>query len=130
MFSLWIIFSIFAEDFNNMEKDFETLWKENKKRILEADPEYRKIIDSYKMNSGADWLLFALPAVVAIIILDWNPFQRELVNWLIGAIAAIVTFALCVWIKSIISGNRSLDEVEKEIKNRCLDNYNRTGNLE
>lgn len=113
-----------------MEKDFETLWKENKKRILEADPEYLKIIDSYKMNSGADWLLFALPAVVAIIILDWNPFQRELVNWLIGAIAAIITFVLCVWIKSIISGNRSLDEVEKEIKNRCLDNYNQTGNLE
>ena len=112
------------------EKDFETLWKENKKRILEADPEYRKIIDSYKMNSGADWLLFALPAVVAIIILDWNPFQRELVNWLIGAIAAIVTFVLCVWIKSIISGNRSLDEVEKEIKARCMSNYEKTGKLE
>ncbi len=110
------------------EKDFETLWKENKKRILEADPEYRKIIDSYKMNSVADWLLFALPAVVAIIILDWNPFQRELVNWLIGAIAAIVTFALCVWIKSIISGNRSLDEVEKEIKARCMSYYEKTGN--
>ncbi|MBQ1668521.1 MAG: hypothetical protein II063_11160, partial [Prevotella sp.] len=62
--------------------------------------------------------------------LDWNPFQRELVNWLIGAFAAIVTFVLCVWIKSIISGNRSLDEVEKEIKARCMSNYEKTGKLE
>ena len=112
-----------------MEKDFETLWRENKKRILEADPEYRKIIESYKMNSGADWLLFALPAVVAIVILDWSPLEKELLNWLIGAIAAIIVFVLCVWVKSFLSANRSLDEVEQEIKNRCLNHYNRTGNL-
>ena len=113
-----------------MEKDFESLWRENKKRLLEADPEYRKIIESYKMNSGADWLLFAMPAVVAIVILDWAPLDKELLNWLIGAIAAIVTFVLCVWIKSLLTGNRSLDEVEQEIKKRCLEHFEKTGKLE
>lgn len=113
-----------------MEKDFETLWRENKKRLLEADPEYRKIIDSYKMNSGADWLLFALPAVVAIVILDWAPSEKELLNWLFGALAAIVVFVICVWIKSILTGNRSLDEVEQEIKKRYLEKFERTGKLD
>lgn len=113
-----------------MEKDFETLWRENKKRILETDPEYRKIIESYKMNSGADLLLFALPAVVAIFILDWSPLEKELLNWLIGAIAAIFVFVLCVWVKSFLSGNRSLDEVEQEVKSRYHECYEKTGKLE
>lgn len=113
-----------------MEKDFETLWRENKKRLLEAEPEYRKIIESYKMNSGADWLLFALPAVVAIVILDWAPSEKELLNWLFGAIAAIVVFVLCVWLKSFLSGNRSLDEVEQEIKKRYMEKFEKTGRLD
>ncbi len=112
-----------------MEKDFETLWHEQKKEILTSNEEYRHIMESYKMNSGADWLLFAFPIVVAIAILEWMPTGRELLNWLIAAVAAIITFALCVWIKTLITGNRSLDEVEKEVKEQCRKHYEETGRL-
>ena len=114
---------------NNMGNDFETLWHEQKKEILMANEEYRRILDSYKMNSGADWLLFAFPIVVAIVILEWSPTGRELVNWLIAAVAAIITFALCVWVKTLITGNRSLDEVEKEVKEQCRIRFEKTGKL-
>ncbi|MBO4315985.1 MAG: hypothetical protein IKX24_11175 [Prevotella sp.] len=112
-----------------MGNDFETLWHEQKKEILMANEEYRRILDSYKMNSGADWLLFAFPIVVAIVILEWSPTGRELVNWLIAAVAAIITFALCVWVKTLITGNRSLDEVEKEVKEQCRIRFEKTGKL-
>lgn len=112
-----------------MEKDFETLWQEQKKDILMANEEYRQIINSYKMNSGADWLLFAFPIVVAIAILEWMPTGKELLNWLIAAVAAIITFAICVWVKTLITGNRTLDEVEKEMKESCRENYEKTGQL-
>lgn len=113
-----------------MEKDFETLWREQKKDILMANEEYRQIIDSYKMRSGADWLLFAFPIVVAIVILEWMPTSKELLNWFIAAIAAIITFVVCVWVKTLITGNRSLDEVEKEVKERCRENYEKTGKMQ
>jgi hypothetical protein len=65
-----------------MEKDFEVLWKENRKHILESDPEYKKIVESYKMKSGADWLLFGIPVMAAIVILETSPFGREfLTGW-------------------------------------------------
>lgn len=112
-----------------MEKDFETLWQEQKKEILMANEEYQQIMNSYKLNSGADWLLFAFPIVVAIAILEWMPTSKELLNWLIAAIAAIIIFAICVWVKTLITGNRSLDEVEKEVKENCRKNYEKTGQL-
>lgn len=114
---------------NNMGNDFETLWREQKKEILMANEEYRQIMDSYKMNSGADWLLFAFPIVVAIAILEWMPTGKELLNWLIAAVAAIIIFAICVWVKTLITGNRSLDEVEKEVKEQCRKRFEETGKL-
>ena len=45
-----------------MEKqEFETFWKANRERILMSSDEYIKATSSYKLSSGADWLLFAIP---------------------------------------------------------------------
>lgn len=112
-----------------MEKDFEVLWKENRKHILESDPEYKKIVESYKMKSGADWLLFGIPVMAAIGILETSPFGRELFNWLAGVAAAVVTFAICVAVKSMITGNRSVSELEEDLKKHCHEHYMKTGKL-
>ena len=112
-----------------MEKDFEVLWKENRKHILESDPEYKKIVESYKMKSGADWLLFGIPVMAAIVILETSPFGRELFNWLAGVAVAVVTFAICVAVKSMITGNRSVSELEEDLKKRCHEHYMKTGKL-
>ena len=112
-----------------MEKDFEVLWKENRKHILESDPEYKKSVESYKMKSGADWLLFGIPVMAAIVILETSPFGRELFNWLAGVAAAVVTFAICVAVKAMITGNRSVSELEEDLKKRCHEHYMKTGKL-
>ncbi len=102
-----------------MEKqEFETFWKANRERILMSSDEYIKATSSYKLSSGADWLLFAIPIVAAIILMEQCSIERELLKWLAGAGITIVTFIICVWIKSMISGSRSPEDVEREIKER------------
>jgi len=71
------------------------------------------------MRTGADWLLFAMPVVAALLVFDWSPFQRELLNWLLSAFVAIVSFALCVAVKSWLSGARPLSEIEAEVKEQA-----------
>ena len=98
------------------EKEFETYWAQHRKQLLEANAEYREAIENYKMNTGADWLLFAFPVVVAVVLLDWAPFDSEVLNWVIGAVAAVVVFVLSVWVKSMITGTRPISQIEEEVK--------------
>ena len=83
-----------------------------------SSDEYIKATSSYKLSSGADWLLFAVPIVAAIIFMEQCSIERELLKWFAGAGITIVTFFICVWIKSMISGSRSPEDVEREIKER------------
>lgn len=98
---------------------FEQYWTANRQSLLNSNREYRETIDSYKMHSGADWLLFALPVVAAILVFDWSPFGRELLNWILSALVAIVSFAVCVAVKSWLSGTRPLSEIEEEVKEQA-----------
>ena len=98
---------------------FEAYWEANRKQLLEADEEYKKALDGYKLNSGADWLLFAFPVVVAIVVLDWSPFTGEFLNWAVGALAAVLTFVACVAFKTHMSGNRALSDIEADVKRRA-----------
>lgn len=109
-----------------MEDEFEMLWLEKRKQILAADEEYKKATESYKMTSGADWLLFGMPVVGAIIVLDGSFFSSEMVNWIVAAIVAIVMFVGAVFIKSLIVGGRPVSEIEADVKQRFREEYERT----
>ncbi len=111
-----------------MEDKFEMLWLERRKQILAADEEYHKATESYRMTSGADWLLFGMPVVGAIIVLDCSFFNSEFVNWIVAAAVAIVMFIGAVFVKSLITGNRPVSEIEAEIKQRYREEYERSGN--
>lgn len=100
------------------KEEFERYWKENRELILSKDDEYLQAKNSYKMTSGADWLLFAIPVVAGIIFMDYCPIQRELLKWLASAGITIITFIICVWIKSMMSGSTSPEEMEQRIKER------------
>ena len=50
--------------------EFERYWTENREKILNANSEYRKVRDSYKSLSGADYLLYAIPVVAGIVFMD------------------------------------------------------------
>lgn len=102
---------------------FEQYWMKNRLRLLNDNQEYREAIEGYKMKSGADWLLFAMPVVAAILVFDWNPFGRELLNWIVSALVAIISFAACVAVKSWLSGGRPVSEIEADIKEQARQEF-------
>ena len=112
-----------------MEKDFEVLWKENRKHILESDPEYKKIVESYKMKSGADWLLFGIPVVSGILSVQCLPISHEILRWLVSIAITLVVFVICVYVKSLSNPHRAISDIEADVKRRCLEDYMKTGEL-
>ena len=106
-----------------MNKSFEEYWLLNRQQILNGNEEYRKVRDSYKVVSGAAMLLYAIPIVAAVCMLDWSPMKNELLNWLVSALVAIVAFVSCTWVKTVTSNVRSLTEIEEEIKRKCREEY-------
>lgn len=105
------------------QSDFEAWWQAHRRERLDADEEYKKTLESYKLKSGADWLLFAIPVVVAIVVLDWSPFKGEFLNWALGALAAVLAFVGCVAFKTHTSGTRSLSDIEADVKRKAQDEF-------
>lgn len=110
-----------------LEDEFELLWLERRKQILAADEEYIRATEGYRMTSGADWLLFGMPVVAAIMVLEMSFFGSEIINWLVAALVAALLFVVAVYVKTLITGGRSVTEIEADAKRRCREEYERTG---
>ena len=54
--------------------------------------------------------------VAGIVSINNVPLQNELLKWIVSAVITIVCFALSVWVKSMITGTVSPDEVEQRLK--------------
>lgn len=100
------------------EKEFETQWQANKGQLLKDNEEYQKAISEYRLTTGADWLLFAIPAVAGIVSIKYIPVNHELIRWGLSALIAVIIFVLCVYVKSLTISSRPLSEIEKEVKER------------
>lgn len=98
------------------EKEFEDYWRKNREKILGNNKHYQDAKTNFKMHSGADWILFGIPIVAGIVFLNNTPFHNELLSWAASAVVTVLCYALCVWLKSIITGSKSPDETEEEIK--------------
>lgn len=84
--------------------------------ILEKNDEYRHTKENFKIHSGADLILFGIPVVAGIVSINNVPLQNELLKWIVSAVITIVCFTLSVWVKSLITGMVSPDEVEQRLK--------------
>lgn len=114
----------------NKEKEFERYWLENKKRFLNEDQEYQDAIATYGMTSGADWLLFGIPVATGIVCVETLPFQSEILKWVVSVVITVVVFAVCVWVKSLSNPHRAIEDIEKDVKQRCYENYLKTEKME
>lgn len=106
---------------NNKKKyseEFELKWLENKKRLLNEDPEYKKAVKGYQMKSGADWLLFGIPVVAGIVSMQVIPIQSEILRWVVCIAITILAFVLCVMVKSISNPHRAIEDIEADVKER------------
>ena len=106
-----------------MTDNFNQWWQENRQRVLNENAEYRALKDSYKMKSGTDFLLYALPFVWAVWLLDWAPFHHEWLNWLAAAGIAVLLFVFATWCNTLRAGNRTLSDIEKEVKEKCRKDF-------
>lgn len=111
------------------DEQFERLWYENKHRLLNNDREYREEVERYKMTSGADWLLFGIPAVVGIASFEMITFESEMMRWVASALITIVTFIASVFVKSLVTGGKPISDIEDRIKNDCYKRYTETGKI-
>lgn len=98
------------------DKEFETYWKENRMTILDKNDEYRHAKENFKIHSPAHLILFGIPVVAGIVSINNVPLQNELLKWVVSAVITIICFALSVWVKSLITGTVSPDEVEQRLK--------------
>ena len=105
--------------------DFERWWKDNKDDILHNDADYQRVLNSYKIKSGADLLLFAIPVVSGIVSMKYIPVDNELIKWLISAVITILIFLLCVWVKSTTIHGETLSDIEERLKGKYADLYNK-----
>ena len=98
------------------DREFDTYWKENRMTILEKNDEYRHAKENFKIHSGANLILFGIPVVAGIVSINNVPLQNELLKWIVSAVITIACFTLSVWVKSLITGTVSPDEVEQRLK--------------
>lgn len=80
-----------------------------KRRVSPCEREFQDTL-------GADLILFGIPVVAGIVSINNVPLQNELLKWIVSAVITIVCFALSVWVKSLITGTVSPDEVEQRLK--------------
>ena len=108
---------------------FEDWWQANKQKALAEDREYREAVETYKMKSGADWLLFGIPVVTGIVCVQHLPINHEILRWVASIAITVVVFVICVYVKSLSHPHRPISDIEADVKKRCLEEYLRTGKL-
>ena len=96
----------------------EELWMRNRKRLLAENKEYQQTLEGYKMKSGADWILFAIPVVAGIVSFNYIPIANEILRWVATVGVTVLVFAVCVFIKSTTIPGRTLEEIERDLKER------------
>ncbi len=102
------------------EEEKEELWLKNKPRLLRENKEYQEALQAFKMKSGADWLLFAIPVAAGIVFINSVPITPEWLLWIATVGVAVVVFAICVFVKSLSLSGRLPTEIEKDIKQQFL----------
>ena len=111
------------------EKEFERYWQGHKTSILMKDDEYRAAVETYRMRSGSDWLLFGIPVMAGIVSMQFIPIQHELLRWVASILITIVVFAICVYVKSLSNPHRAISDIEADVKKKAYEEYLSTGRL-
>ncbi len=108
------------------EQEKQQAWMRERKRLLSENKEYQQTLDGYKMKSGADWILFAIPVVAGIVSFNYIPITNELLRWVATVGVTILVFAICVFIKSMTIPGRTLEEIEREVKEQFFQQLEKT----
>lgn len=99
-----------------IEKTFERLWDENRKRLLAEDEEYQRIQQSYRKHGWADWVIFAATVVGCLELVQRVGIKSQVLSFAIAIVLALIFFVFYIYFKAIKVSRRTLEEVEERIK--------------
>ena len=118
-----------TKNMESKEQEFERYWQGHKTSILMKDDEYRAAVETYRMRSGSDWLLFGIPVMAGIVSMQFIPIQHELLRWVASILITIVVFVICVYVKSLSNPHRAISDIEADVKKKTYEEYLSTGRL-
>ncbi len=111
------------------DQKFEQYWNGHKTSILMKDDEYRAAVETYKISSGSDWLLFGIPVVAGIVSMQYIPIEKEILRWIASILITVVVFVICVYVKSLSNPHRAISDIEADVKRKAYEEYLSTGKL-
>lgn len=97
------------------EQEFEQLWQANRQQLLANDEEYQRISKSYTSSSWLDYLVSIGGFVICEkFIQGFN--LGSVWTFLLAALGMVIVWYGFRLIKSRLSSNKTLEEVEQRIK--------------
>lgn len=112
-----------------MEKEFENYWNAHQQLLLPHAPQplQDERARSGKMNTAGDWLLAALPVVAMVALMEWGVWANEMLNFVTALALGVVVYALTIYVKPMVTGKRSIVDIDEDIKQHFYDIYRREG---
>lgn len=103
---------------NTYPRDFEIYWKSHKADLIRQAPRALKEEreNNGKMNTAGDWLLFALPIIVIVGFTNTDFIKSELLRFVVALAIGLVCFVITVYVKPLVSGKRSIVDIDADIK--------------
>lgn len=99
-----------------IEKTFEKIWADNRQRLLQEDEEYQRILRSYRKHNWADALVAPAALIGSMEFVAWLGVKSQVLNFVISLVLAIVFFFVFLYFKAVRVSRKTLDEVERRIK--------------
>ena len=98
------------------EREFETWWNANRQAVLKQNKDYIERENSYKMKGIGDLIIFAIPVIAGVLLLDSGIVKHEMLNWAASAVVVTICFLICVFIKSRTIPGETLFDIEERLK--------------
>lgn len=99
-----------------IEKTSEKKWADNRQRLLQEDEEYQRILRSYRKHNWADALVAPAALIGSMEFVAWLGVKSQVLNFVISLVLAIVFFFVFLYFKAVRVSRKTLDEVERRIK--------------
>lgn len=115
-----------------MEKDFETFWKENQRLLVLNAPKQMRddMLRASRLDTPIDWICFAVPIVVGILLQPMLPIRSEILSWIATLSVVVVLFVLLQIVRPYFSKKKTETQALEAIKRYYYEQYKRTGSTE
>ena len=112
-----------------MEKEFETYWNKNQRRLIANAPKHLRdeYLDSTNLNTPVDWLCFIIPIAAGIFLQPEIRLQSEVLSWVVTVVVVVVLFAMMQLLKPLLQKKKNTLQVMDAIRDFYYERYKKYG---